>query len=119
MHPCLSKFPNKAFYGGTLKDSSGVQRHLDEVKPGLSAVLHGIFAKHISSLTARKEYLDNAIDTQARLHYIAMPGHAKSFTESRSRKIQGHIEIFTNQIFPDLQTFFGSSMEEDVMLIVG
>ncbi|KAK4499400.1 hypothetical protein PRZ48_009914 [Zasmidium cellare] len=120
LHPALSKFPGKEFYDGLITDSAKVQRPLEAVKPGFARVLHEIIAAPISTRSeeASEEYLKNATDDQARLHYIELPVSTVRSDDRNSIAVPAHIDVFFRQIFPPLQSFFGEETEKEVMLIV-
>ncbi|KAF2163913.1 hypothetical protein M409DRAFT_25690 [Zasmidium cellare ATCC 36951] len=118
MHSSLSRFPSKEFYDGLLTDSPKVQRPLEDVKPGLTKVLHNIIANSMRDTSERDSYLEKATDDQARLHYIEMPAGDVFMDDKLSVVVPDHVDVFFEQILPELQSYFGAELKDEVMLIV-
>lgn len=96
------------FYDGLLKDAPKVQRALEEVKPGLTNISHEIIAASTSE-TAREEHLESATGGQARLHWIEMPTSDVQSDNRGSIAVAVHAEVFFEQIFPSLQSYFAQT----------
>ena len=105
-----------------LKNAPSVQRTLEQVKPGLTKVLHKIIAQYSPQQIVRERYIASATDEQARLHYIELPvvpWNKIMKDDNDSIAIKEHIDIFFEKIFPGLQKYFGDKTDKVVYIITG
>lgn len=114
-HPVLSRFPNEVFYSGTLRDSARVETPMS---PALKGVLDGIIAKSFTEAPARQVYLDTALESQARNHWIQVKGKREPLREGQTSVcVKEHVDVFFDHIFPDLQEHFGEETSKNLMII--
>ncbi|KAK4888950.1 hypothetical protein LTR27_012230 [Elasticomyces elasticus] len=123
MHESISRFPNREFYKGKLRDGPGTNLPLDLKFPGLSMTLKSIVAQSGMSglgFAARKLYTTEATDADVRLHWIEVVGERIRHSATKSITVKEHIQVFFKKILPRLVQCFrlmGKRLEDHLMII--
>ncbi|SMR51281.1 unnamed protein product [Zymoseptoria tritici ST99CH_1E4] len=120
MHACLSDFPNRMVYHGELRNGPVTHMTLDEVKPGLRAVLTAIITERgLEDDLERLEYQLEASDAKARLHWIEVDGNR--VRDRAPWAVKEHTRVVLAQIMPKLCEYFKSRGEktiDELMIVV-
>ncbi len=121
MHQVLSRFPNREFYKGKLRDGAGTDLPLDARLPGLSKALKTIVAEHGShSFDESRLYKAEATDADIRLHWVEVKGDRVRHPGTKSLCVREHVQVFFKMILPRLIECFrqmDKRVDEHVMII--
>ncbi|KAK0260293.1 hypothetical protein LTS09_005109 [Friedmanniomyces endolithicus] len=121
MHQDLSRFPNREFYKGKLRDGAGTDLSLDARLPGLSKALKTVVAEHGShSFDESRLYKAEATDADIRLHWVEVKGDRVRHPGTKSLCVREHVQVFFKMILPRLIECFrqmGKRVDEHVMVI--
>ena len=115
----LSEFVSREFYGDELRNASRIERPLDAVRPGLKEALVAVLKDTYSGPGGQSPILQSSTGEEVRLQYIEMPNGKADISDRRSVAIPSHIELFFQKILPNLQSYFGETMNKEVLIIDG